>query len=118
MSFIKTGVLRRSVGNIKYFTHFGINPKYRSIYGVSYDETIYEIEFEIDTNQEHPNISNGIDYWGWLNNGDTEDKMTMIWPTLVQFRACFPYGFETEEACGKGKAYRLKIKSYKELIQK
>jgi hypothetical protein len=46
-------------------------------------------------------------YWGWLDKDETEPSM--IWPSEVQFRMCFPYGYEAEEKAGKGKAIRLSI---------
>jgi hypothetical protein len=45
-------------------------------------------------------------YYGWK---DPDGNYSMIYPSEVQFRICFPYGVEDEEARGRGKAVRLRI---------
>lgn len=44
-------------------------------------------------------------YWGW----DDGKSLSMIWQSLKQLRACFPYGMGVAEARGDGKCVRLKI---------
>lgn len=55
-------------------------------------------------------IANNGDYYGWIRKD--EEIPTMIWPSLVQFSMCFPYGYETEEKVNKGKMVRLQITAY------
>lgn len=48
-------------------------------------------------------------YWGWMDSG--KDRPTMIWPSEAQFRICFPYGPDAEEARGRGRILRLSVEA-------
>jgi hypothetical protein len=108
MEFNLYGVKRdNSYG--EFFTSIGLNINHKYAWGIKDDEPIYDITFDIDDDQsEH---KQGIDYWGWLDYD--KKRITMIWPSWIQFSACFPYGIDVSEKSGQGKAYRLKIVSTK-----
>ena len=58
--------------------------------------------------QNDPKV-NEPDYWGWW---DAEDKkFTLIWPKHFLLEMCFPYGTKAEEERGKGKIYRVNVKT-------
>lgn len=46
-------------------------------------------------------------YHGWISTRD--GRLGLIFPTEVQFRMCFPYGFEVAEKAGHGRHVRLSI---------
>lgn len=114
MSFNRTGVLKYYNGE-SYFSHIGINPKFKKFYGVNEDEKIYDIEFEIHEEQNCPKDLNSIDYWGFLKSGEQEEDMRLIFPNYKQFSVCFPYGISVEEENKTGKSYRLRVKNFKEI---
>ncbi len=39
-------------------------------------------------------------YWAWWDNED--QSFCMIFPSQVQVRMCFPYGYKIEEELGRG----------------
>lgn len=49
-------------------------------------------------------------HYGWIDTDAT--KPSMIFPHLIQFRCCFPYGLEAHEKAGKGRAVRLRIEHH------
>lgn len=101
--------------NETYFHNIGLHPKHRYMYGIKPDEDIYEVEFELHNDQETKPNWKAQEYWGWLDTGNDIDKMTMIFPNYSLFFMCFPYGVEPLEQKGRGKSYRLNVKSYQKV---
>lgn len=117
MSFKKFATLQKTPNGDR-FIHIGLEPKFRSTYGLKTNDIIYEVEFEISQDQSPVKDRHKTDYWGWLNIGEEEDKMMLIWPTYLQFSVCFMYGVSVEEKNGNGKSYRLEVKSFKKILIK
>ena len=70
---------------------------------------IYQLEFELASDQTPPILPNCIEYWGWLRKGETQ--LSMIHPTYNLFKTCFPYALEDHIEHDEGKAYKLILKS-------
>jgi len=79
----------------KHFMHVG-EKRWVELHYIN--KPIVLVRVEIDEHGE---------YWGWLDSN--KDKPCMIWPSEIQFKMCFPYGYTAEENIGRGKAVRLKI---------
>lgn len=45
-------------------------------------------------------------YWGWIDN---DGNISMIHHRFLLFEMCFPYGVESEELKGNGRATRVSI---------
>jgi len=67
----------------------------------SRDEPIYQVKIREVRKGE---ISQ---YWGWFDNEDEE--YSMIWPSKIQMKMCFPYGPEAEESRGAGRQVNLVV---------
>ena len=93
----------------EYFS--SIKPSLRALkmYPRGYDGFFYEVDVMPDTEQSRKSVSpDDVQYWGWLAIDD--DMYTMVYPSYDQFSMCFAYGYRSDEARGRGKAYRLIIR--------
>jgi hypothetical protein len=69
--------------------------------------TIVEVKIAMHPDQKHGHLGMPkADYWGWI---DRKGDAKMIQPSYGQFCMQFPYGFESDEELGKGKAARLVV---------
>lgn len=46
-------------------------------------------------------------YWGWIESG--KERPSMIMPSEIHFRVCFPYGPEALVEMGRGEIIRMSI---------
>jgi len=98
------------------YNHFGITPTNACLYGDKVEDII-KVEVFIAEDQtlppepqNDPKI-NEPDYWAWY---DAEDKrFSLIFSKYFLLNMCFPYGMPLEEEKGKGKAYRVNVKTIK-----
>lgn len=100
----------QAVTGSKGYKSFGIRASLASLYGEDPDKIVV-LEVEIAEDQEKPkpneHSNDEADYWGWLDTGS--DRLSLVWPQYFLLNMCFPYGTDSSEEAGKGKAYRLKI---------
>lgn len=98
----------------KGYKHFGVTKSMSSMYGVKEDEVL-NVELSIADDQTVPPPpqndpkTDEPDYWGWFDA--EKKKFTNIYPKHFLLNMCFPYGMEAEEERGRGKAYRLNVKT-------
>lgn len=95
----------------EYFKHFNINPKAVSLYGVKVEDivnvkvTMHEDQ-SIPAFEEQKNNPNA-DYWAFVKSDDK--GYNLIFHKRFILNVCFPYGIESSENAGHGKAYRVKV---------
>lgn len=106
--FTFTAAYKNSERTGEYYQHFGIHTSLLSIYGVKPDE-LRTVTLEVipEVNLENRKETNDVDYWGFWNN-ETE-RLSLIYPSYIQFAVCFPYGPKAEEEVGRGKCLNLKV---------
>ena len=106
--FVVTASIKRSEKHGEYYQHFGIHHSLLSLYGVKVED-LCRVRFEIipDVNLDNRKETNDIDYWGLYNF--EEKRLSLIYPSYIQFYVCFPYGPKDEETRGRGKCLNLKI---------
>lgn len=108
--------IHTAVFNGKYFEHFGIREISAFLYGKKKEE-ILKVELTISDDQSLPPLPQNdpavmtSDYWGWWDN--EQKHFSMIYQKRFLLNMCFPYGIESSEEKGKGKAYRLEVKEIK-----
>lgn len=109
-SFTTTAAISLTLDKKEYFRHFGIRPSIASMYGDK-PEDIVNVKCTISEDQtEHT----APDYWGWYDLNEKRWSIgSLIQPSFIQFKMCFPYGYKAEEERGYGKAYRLDIEEIK-----
>lgn len=108
-TFTITAVKGQTQHKGEYFKYFGITPFSCSLYGEK-AEDILNVECTVCEDQ---NPHEAPDYWGWFDFKSGWQSGGLIQPSYIQFKMCFPYGYEVEEKAGKGKAYRLDVKEIK-----
>jgi hypothetical protein len=91
----------------EFFSHIQPSLWSLKLYPRGYDGFFYEVDVSPDPDQSRTNKT-GQQYWGWLETGG--DNFSMIYPSHPQFSMCFAYGYEANEQCGRGKAYRLMVR--------
>jgi len=79
------------------------------MYPHGYDGFFYEVDVSPHPEQSRVDVDDcAVQYWGWLATNDV--MYTMVYPSYAQFSMCFAYGYKSEEARGRGKAYRLIVR--------
>jgi hypothetical protein len=93
-----------------YYRHFGIHPKFASLYGDDPND-IEEITMVVDKNITTQNRDKSLDkeqgYWGWFDQ--KQQRFTLIYPCFLQLYVCFPGGILGEERSGQGQAFKLDV---------
>lgn len=106
--FITTCSIRRDSKHGEYLQHFGIHHSLLSIYGVK-EEDLRTVKLIVnpDVNLSNREETNEPDYWGFWNY-ETK-RLSLVYPSYIQFAVCFPYGPKSEEDVNRGKCLNLKI---------
>lgn len=91
-----------------YYQHFGIHHGFLGIYGVK-EEDLRTVKLEVipDVNLDNRKETSDPDYWGYWNF-ETK-RLSLIYPSFIQFQVCFPYGPKAEEERNRGKCLNLRI---------
>lgn len=109
MITIKMFAVKGAHDGVEFFDHVQPSLFSLKLYPKGYDGFFYEVLVSPHPDQSRGNIDKHVQqYWGFLYNG--EDVYSMVYPSYPQFCMCFAYGFEAEEKCGRGKAYRLVVR--------
>ena len=100
--------VKSKVDGTEFFNHVEPSKWANSLYPKGDDGFVYEVELSPHPDQvRRKGDCQQQQYWGWLKTGG--DRYEMVYPSYAQFSMCFAYGFEAEEARGRGKAFRLLV---------
>lgn len=91
--------------NGKYLLHLEEDPRGTRMY--DYGAPVLRVEARLAAEGEEPTL------FGWWDY----ERVSMVWPSRVQFEMCFPYGSKVEVAAGAGRPIQLvvtKIEPYME----
>lgn len=89
-----------------HYKNFGIHPKTCSVYGVN-EKDIVEVELEVIDQKFDKTAPKSGEYWGFFSYED--EKLSMVYPSRIQYQVCFTYGPTASEESGKGMSVKLKI---------
>jgi hypothetical protein len=106
--FIVTASYTKNERNGEYYQHFGIVKSLMSLYGDK-EEDLRTVKLAVvpGVNLDNRKETTKVDYWGYWNY-ETQ-RLSIIYPSFIQFSVCFPYGAKAEEETNRGKCLNLKV---------